>query len=242
MKKGIGDAFHEGTKYQRGRLGGGGLDWERKPAPYKSYPDSPLIELPTPGTGSGMPLWEAIDRRRSRRRFRNETLSPEHLSRLLWAAQGITAQNRGGLFRSAPSAGALYPVETYVVVHDVDTIDSGVYHYAVRTHALEQIQTGDFRDAAARGALDQPMAASGNIVFIWTAIFERAKWKYRQRAYRYIYLDAGHIAENLALAAVSLNLGSCQIAALYDEEVNSLLGIDGENESTLYMSVVGCPL
>lgn len=242
MKKGIGDDFQTGTKYHRGRISGGGLDWDRKPPPYKEYPSAPLITLPPPGSGGGMPLWEALEQRRSRRHFRQESLPVEPLSRLLWASQGITGQTRGFSFRSAPSAGALYPIETYVVVHNIDAVESGVYHYAVRSHALEQIKTGDFREEAARAALDQPMAAAGNAVFIWTAVFERAKWKYRQRAYRYIYLDAGHIAENLALAAVSLGLGSCQIAALYDEESNSLLGIEGEMESTLYMSVVGRPL
>ncbi len=93
----------------------------------------------------------------------------------------------------------------------------------------------------ARAALDQGMAAEANAVFAWTALFERSKWKYRQRAFRYVYLDAGHIAQNLALAAVSLGLGSCQIAALYDDEVNSLLGVDGTEESILYLSVVGHP-
>jgi SagB-type dehydrogenase family enzyme len=86
------------------------------------------------------------------------------------------------------------------------------------------------------------MAYAANAVFIWTAVFERAKWKYRQRAYRYVYLDAGHIAGNLALAATALGLGSCQIAALYDDEVNEMLHLDGERESVLYMSVVGRPL
>ena len=86
------------------------------------------------------------------------------------------------------------------------------------------------------------MAYAANAVFIWTAVFPRSKWKYKQRAYRYVYLDAGHIAENLALAAVALGLGSCQIAALYDEEVNALLAIDGVDESVLYMSLIGHPL
>jgi SagB-type dehydrogenase family enzyme len=85
------------------------------------------------------------------------------------------------------------------------------------------------------------MAALANVVFIWTAIFQHSKWKYRQRAYRYCYLDAGHIVQNLALAAVALGLGSCQIAALYDDEVNALLGVDGKEESTIYMTVVGRP-
>jgi SagB-type dehydrogenase family enzyme len=85
------------------------------------------------------------------------------------------------------------------------------------------------------------MLAMASAVFIWSAIFERCKWKYGQRAYRYIYLDAGHIAENLALAAVSLNLGSCEVGALYDDQVNAILGINGREESVLCMAVVGAP-
>jgi SagB-type dehydrogenase family enzyme len=85
------------------------------------------------------------------------------------------------------------------------------------------------------------MAFSASAVFVWTAVFKRSKWKYKQRAYRYVYLDAGHIAENLALAAVALGLGSCQIGALFDNEVNSLLEIEEKQESVVYMSAVGYP-
>ena len=85
------------------------------------------------------------------------------------------------------------------------------------------------------------MAQRVNVVFVWTGVFGRSKWKYRQRAYRYVYLDAGHIAQNLALAAEALGLGSCQIGALYDEEANELLGVDGIEESTIYMTTVGRP-
>jgi SagB-type dehydrogenase family enzyme len=85
------------------------------------------------------------------------------------------------------------------------------------------------------------MCADAPVVFIWTAIFERSRWKYGQRAYRYVYLDAGHVAAHLALAAVATGLGSCQIAATFDDEVNDLLGVDGVDESVLYMSVVGRP-
>ena len=90
-------------------------------------------------------------------------------------------------------------------------------------------------------ALGQEMCAEAAAVFVWTAVFARSKWKYAQRAYRYIYLDAGHIAENLALAAVSLGLGTCPIGALFDDEVNKLLAVDGIEESVVYMSVVGLP-
>jgi SagB-type dehydrogenase family enzyme len=135
----------------------------------------------------------------------------------------------------------LYPVETYLVVNSVETIKPGVYHYAVPDHALEQLKAGDYSAEIARAALDQEMAQRANVVFVWTGVFGRSKWKYKQRAYRYVYLDAGHIAQNLALAAEALGLGSCQIAALYDEEANDLLGVDGEEESTIYMTSVGRP-
>ena len=239
MRRGIGDSFQAETKYARGQLGGGGLDWSRKPEPYKSYPDAPQIALPPPTTAGGAGLWETLAARRSVRRFAGTPLALPALSQLLWAAQGITATRQGFGFRAAPSAGALYPVETYLVVNDVQSLSPGVYHYAVQGHGLEQLRAGDFRRQVASAALDQGMAAQANVVWLWTAVFERSKWKYRQRAYRYLYLDAGHIAENVALAAVALGLGSCQIAALYDDECNALLGVDGEEESTIYMTVVG---
>jgi SagB-type dehydrogenase family enzyme len=128
-----------------------------------------------------------------------------------------------------------------LVIHAVEGIEPGIYHYAVDQHALEILRTGDFRTDIARAALDQDIAFWANVVFVWTAVFDRSKWKYRQRAYRYIYLDAGHIAQNTALGAVALGLGSCQIGALYDDEANALLQVDGVEESTIYMTVVGKP-
>jgi SagB-type dehydrogenase family enzyme len=120
-------------------------------------------------------------------------------------------------------------------------LEAGIYHYSVRSHELEQLKQGDFKRSITAAALGQGMCAAAAAVFVWTAVFERSKWKYAQRAYRYIYLDTGHIAENLALAAVSLNLGSCEIGALYDNHINAILGIDGIEESVLCMAVVGIP-
>ncbi len=240
MKEKIGDQFQRETMYQRGKLPGGGLDWSTKPAVYKRYASAPIIHLPEPSPEKlKSPIGKVLEERKSVRSFGNEPLSSFELSQLLWASQGITRHLQGFGLRTAPSAGALYPIETYLAVHNVSQVEAGIYHYAVVTHELEQLKQGDFRIPAASAALDQEIAYTANVVFIWTAIFERAKWKYKQRGYRYIYLDAGHIAQNVALSAVALGLGSCQIAALYDEEVNSLLGIDGEAESTVYMTVVG---
>ncbi len=234
----IGDRFQQETKYKRGHLPAWHLDWTSKPETYKRYPTAPKVLLePQEAAGGGTPLWEVLRRRRSVRHFTDETVTKSELSQLLWAAQGITNPESG--FRTAPSAGALYPVETYLVVNLVEHIDPGVYHYAVDRHELEQLRAGDFRGHVAQSALDQEMAYHASVVFVWTAIFARSKWKYKQRAYRYVYLDAGHIAQNVALAAVALNLGSCQVGALYDDEVNALLGIAGTEESVVYMTVVG---
>lgn len=241
MKKGIGDLFQEETKYERNRLPGGYLEWSKKPEPYKHYPDRPRATLPQPQKDGGAPLWEILSRRRSVRDFQTRSLKDREVSQLLWAAQGITAEAFGHRFRTVPSAGALYPVETYLVVNDVDAMPQGVYHYNALEHCLEELRKGDFRVTIARAALDQKIAYDAGVVFAWTAVFERCKWKYRQRAYRYLYLDAGHIAQTVALAAVSLGLGSCQIAALYDEEVNDLLGVDGIEESAIYLTVIGHP-
>jgi SagB-type dehydrogenase family enzyme len=142
-------------------------------------------------------------------------------------------------FRPAPSAGALYPIETYLIVNNVDGISQGLYHYAIRPHALEELKTADLRNDIVQVTQGQRMHAFAGAVIIWTAIFQRTKFRYHDRAYRLIYLDVGHIAQNLALTAVGLGLASCQVGAYFDDEVNSLIGVDGKEESVIYMSVVG---
>lgn len=239
--KNLGDRFQQEIKYVRGRLPKADLDWANKPETFKRYPEAPQIKLSEPKLDGGIPLWRVIRERRSQRQYKPLPIEESQLSQMLWASQGITGGRGQMEVRAAPSAGALYPVETYLAIHRVEAIDPGVYHYDVRNHALECLMLGTFAIEAAAAALDQRMAATASVVFMWTAIFPRAKWKYKQRAYRYVYLDAGHIAQNLALAAVGLGLVTCQIAALYDDEVNSLLGVDGIDESILYMSTVGRP-
>jgi SagB-type dehydrogenase family enzyme len=161
------------------------------------------------------------------------------LSQLLWATQGITHTINGYDFRAAPSAGALYPIETYLVVNRVENIEEGIYHYFVPEHSLKLLVKGDFSVKIAQAALDQDMVRHSAVVFVWTAVVERSKWKYRQRAYRYIYLDAGHLAENLFLAAESIDIGACGIGALYDEEINEMLDLNSSEETVVYMACVG---
>ncbi len=234
----IGDRFQQQTKYDPRSMPQRGLV---RASLYKEYPEAPKVELVAFEPTSPMSLDRTLRHRKSIRNFQQGPLSKGRLSYLLWASTGIQRTEAGYEFRTAPSAGALYPIETYLIVNNVRGLDKGLYHYAIRGHYLEQLKQGDFSAAIAAAALGQSMCAGAAVVFIWTAVFARCKWKYGQRAYRYIYLDAGHIAENLALAAVSLNLGSCEIGALYDDRVNSLLDIDGTAESVICMAVVGAP-
>jgi len=241
MTKGAGDRFQQQTVYERGRMAEGQLDWANEPPAFKDYPHAPRIALAPAQTAEGPPFWALLQRRRSEREFARDRLAAADLSQLLWAAQGVTAMRLGRMFRTAPSAGALYPVETYVVAHAIEDLPPGLYHYDPREHALEQLRQADLRYELAHAALDQDMVYEAPLAFVWTALFQRSKWKYAQRAYRYVYLDAGHIAQNVALAAVGLGLGSCQVAAFYDSEMNALLGVDGANESALYLTVIGKP-
>jgi len=236
----VGDVFQQTTKYERETLRGRALDWVSKPETYKTYPpDLARVALPEPEVRGGPPLWDAVAGRRSRRSFSREPVALGELSQLLWTAQGVTARHQDVELRAAPSAGALYPIETYVAINHVADTEPGVYHYDVRRHELICLSAGDHRGQVAAAALDQKMAASAGVVFIWTAVAARSKWKYKQRAYRYVYLDAGHIGHAVALTAEALGLGCCAIAALYDDEVNALVGVDGENETVVYMTVVG---
>lgn len=234
-----GDTFQRQTKYHRGEMSGGALDYSTQPEVYKTYPGSEKIQLPkisSPPKGS---LHEALVKRKSTRRFADSPMTAQSLSYLVWASTGISRTQQGYQFRTAPSAGALYPIETYLSVRNVSDIAPGIYHYAIADHALELLQPGDFSADVTRAALDQQMCSAAAAVFIWTALFQRSKWKYKQRAYRYVYLDAGHIAENLALAATILNLASCHIAAIYDDEANQIVDVDGTEESVIYMTAVG---
>jgi SagB-type dehydrogenase family enzyme len=241
MSINVGDDFQRATKYVRGKLGGGYLELSKKPETYKRYVDSKKIQLPFPEEAETMSVDEALRKRRSTRRFLRKPLTLEQLSYLLWASTGIQRREGGYEFRTAPSAGALYPIETYVIANNVSSLETALYHYSVKSHLLEELGNGDFSPSMAQAALGQEMFLGACAIFVWTALFDRSKWKYRQRAYRYIYLDAGHIAENLALSAASLGLESCQVGAFYDDEVNRIVGVDGAEESAIYLSVIGYP-
>ncbi len=211
--------------------------WGQRPEQYKTYPDAKRVALPDPRPYRGLSLEEAVDARRSRRAYSGQPLPLADLSRLLYAAQGIT--QRQGELRAAPSAGALYPIELYAVAHNVDGLEPGIYHYAVPTHELELMQVGDQRAAVTQAGLGQGHLGQANVCFVLSAIFQRLRWKYHERTYRYALLEAGHIGQNLYLAATSMGLGACAVGAFLDDDLNGLLGLDGEEEAALLMITGG---
>jgi SagB-type dehydrogenase family enzyme len=236
----IGDDYHELTKYIRGSMPHGDTHRSLRPSLKKAFGKQPkLFLLPAPVTSGGPSLWDAIHARRSLRSYRRAPLSLNDVAQLLWATQGTTQRVGDYKLRSSPSAGALYPIETYLLVNRVTGLPAGIYHYDALEAVLQLLKEGILGSQATAAALDQYMADDAAVVFIWTAIVGRGKWKYSERAYRYIYMDAGHIAQNLYLAAAALGFGCCSIGAFYDEEMNHLIEVDGKTETVVYMACVG---
>jgi SagB-type dehydrogenase family enzyme len=237
----IGDLYHRWSKPGYSGALGTLLDWGGRPSQVKTYPDAERIPLPAPHARveghQGLSLDEAIERRRSVRDYAAESLPLEALSRLLHAAQGITDGRWG--FRAAPSAGALYPIELYAVVHDVTGLELGLYHYAAREHELERMRSGDLRGEVMAAGLWQEFLGTANVCFVLSAIFQRTRWRYRERTYRYVLLEAGHIGQNLYLAATGMGLGACAVGAFLDDRLNDLLALDGKEEAVLYLISVG---
>ena len=239
-REGIGDLYHQETKYRREAMARGGLNWAHQPSPYKEFQNRlKHFQIKPLDYQDGRPIWEVIAQRRSIREFFRQPITFSELSQLIWATQGVTSEASGFEFRATPSAGALYPIETYIIVNRVKEISPGIYHYNVKEAKLSLLEEGDFGSDLCQAGLDQEMLEEAACVFVWTAIVERSKWKYRERAYRYIYMDAGHIGQNLYLAATALNLGCCTVGAFFDEEVDRLIEVDGKEEISVYLGAVG---
>ena len=186
---------------------------------------------------------KALANRRSRRNFQNKELSAEQLSQILWAAYGITRPSdnqalRGGL-RTAPSAGALYPLEIYVVVGNVKGIEAGVYKYVSQEHKIVRTIDRDIRGELSAASLNQGMIKDAPVTVVYTAVFGRVIPRYGDRGReRYVFMEIGHSAQNIYLQAEVLGLGTCAVAAFTDSRVSELLRLP-EEESPLYIMPVG---
>jgi SagB-type dehydrogenase family enzyme len=189
-------------------------------------------DLPTPTLKGAMSLEEALSQRRSIRQFADRPLDLAQLSQLCWAAQGITEPGRG--LRTAPSAGALYPIELYIVTAE------GTHHYAPKEHRLDLVLPGDLRPELQKAANNQQHIGQAGAVVVITAVVERTAKKYGPRAERFCYLESGHIAQNILLQATSLHLGCVPMGAFDDDAVAKVLRLPKE-QSVMYIVAVGYP-
>ena len=235
----VGVIYHQWSKPGLIDAFGSVANWGPPIDLYKRYPGAPLVELPPHDLEVGSSAAAAIASRRSTRDYVPTPMSSAELSRLLFLTSGIAADKYGNARRTAPSSGALYPIEVYAVVHRVDGIDPGVYHYAYREHALEQVRSGDFRAKVVEQAISQEFLGECGVVLFLTMIMQRMRPKYQDRSYRYGLLEAGHLGENAYLAATSMGLGACGVGAFMDDQINEMLGVDGVEEAAVYMLAAG---
>lgn len=195
----------------------------------------PSIHLPAPAIADGMPLAQALAQRRSVRNFGAGGLTLAQAGQLLWAAQGTTS--RDGL-RTAPSAGALYPLEIHLVAGAVAALDGGIYHYEPRHHVLTPVRGGDARAALAAAALDQPWVRNAAVVLACSGVYARTGVKYGRRGERYVHLEAGHAAQNVFLQATGLGLHTVVVGAFDDDAVRAALHLPADR-APLWLMPVG---
>jgi len=195
------------------------------------------VTLPTPDLKGGMAVEAALQGRRSERQYGDQPLSLDGLSQILWAAQGVTGSQG---YRTAPSAGGLYPLEILVAAGDVEGIADGVYRYRPVSHSLVPVIAGDRREALSSAALDQSAVQEAPAVIIIAAVPARTTVKYGERGMRYVYMEAGHASQNVYLQAESLGLSTVAIGAFQDEEVAAAAGLE-PGEVPLYLMPVGSP-
>lgn len=238
-----GEEFIFKTKYQNMGLSD---QMKREPAP--------ALQLPYPDTMEIIPLpvWDKvtlreknivslINLRQSIRDYQKEGISCQELSYLLWCTQGVQEIiSNVATRRTVPSAGARHALETFLLVNKVEGLAPGLYRYLSIEHQLGIIKKDNsIVDKIVTASLDQDFIKSSAVTFIWVAVIYRMKWRYGERGYRYILLDAGHVAQNLYLSAEAINCGVCVIGAFDDDELNYVLELDGKELFVIYMAAVG---
>ncbi|MFZ2331341.1 MAG: SagB/ThcOx family dehydrogenase [Atribacterota bacterium] len=241
--KSAGEEFIIKTKYQNM-----GVADQMKGAP------PPGLQLPYPETGGiiSLPPWDKIqvsedniisiiNVRQSIRNYKRENISLLELSYLLWCTQGVKEIiSDVATLRTVPSAGGRHALETILLVNNVEELTPGLYRYLSLEHQLGTIKKdSSIVNDIVKASLNQDFIKQSAVTFIWIAIIYRMKWRYGERAYRYIFLDAGHVAQNLYLSAEAINCGVCVIGAFSDDELNSILDLDGQEQFVIYMATVG---
>lgn len=243
MPQSIGKEFMRLTRYAHMAPSAESQGLKQPPLELPYPPEAQLIELPRPAefTLPGVDLRTTIEQRRSLRRYAEKSLTLEELAYLLWLTQGVKkVTDRPATFRTVPSAGARHAFETYLLVNRVEGLEPGLYRYVALKHALILLDNQPTLTAAVmHAAHDQRMIETAAVNFIWVAVLERMYYRYGERGYRYLHLDAGHICQNLYLAAEAIQCGAVGIAAYEDETMNKTLGLDGEELFVVYLASLG---
>ncbi len=198
--------------------------------------ESDIIQLPAPNYKSNTSIEEALQKRRSVRDYSNKPLSLSEVSQILWAAQGITDETDG--LRTAPSAGALYPLEVYLVAANVEELAAGIYKYNPLNHTLKKITEGDKRVEISNAALKQRSIVEASALVVITAVYERTSVKYGKRTERYVNMEVGHVGQNIYLQGVSIGLSTVMVGAFEDESLKQAMNLP-ENEFPLAIYPLG---
>ncbi|MFQ5443275.1 MAG: SagB/ThcOx family dehydrogenase [Nitrospinales bacterium] len=213
---------------------------------YKQYPSASRVKLPEidKSSASNVLFDDVILSRRSVRNFTDAELGVNDLSKILYQSYGITEKTAipgGGsqFFRSAPSAGALYPAEIYLGIRRVTGLSKGIYHYKVLGHELELLIPGDPTDQLYSICCQQEYVRQVSVVILISGVLQRTKRKYGERGYRLVFLDVGHLGQNIYLACTALGLSVMTTCGFFDDEANQLLRLDGVDETMLYVAFVG---
>ncbi len=208
---------------------------------FKSYPRFKNIKLPEPKV-SNKSLDSCIIKRTSFREFNDKPLTKQELSDMIFYSAGITNSenkfNWNQTRRAYPSAGARYPLELYLAIFNVEGLEKGIYHYNVKKHSLELMLPGDYR-IKFYNLIKQSMIKKCSSLMLISAVFDRTRVKYGDRAYRYIFLDAGHLSQNTYLKATSLDIGCCAVGGFSDDAINKLLDLDINKEAVIYLIALG---
>lgn len=240
----IGKDFMEKTKHRHLEQSDQSLGKPQPSLELEYDPAAQLINLPLPQDlqVDSLDISTAIQQRRSIRKYTGGHLSLAELSHLLWCTQGVQKALPSHSLRTVPSAGARHAFETWLVVNNVSGLQPGLYRFVASKHQLALIThaiDNDIADQVTSYCSNQSFIKTAAALFIWVAVPYRMSWRYGERAYRYLHLDAGHVCQNLYLAAQSIDAGVCAIASYDDDQLNTFLGLDGENAFAIYLATVG---
>ena len=243
MENHIGKEFMRMTRYEN-----------LEPAPQSLGVEIPSLELPLPMGAEVMPLPQGkaielgavdlkdlVESRETLRKYSDESLTLKELAYLLWGTQGIKSITAKPVSkRMVPSAGSRHPFETWMLVNRVEGLQPGLYRYLAVEHQLAHLPADtDIAQQLTNACLKQQHILNSALTFVWVADVQRTVWRYCQRGYRYMFLDAGHVCQNLYLLAQAVGCGVCAIAAYNDDQVNEVLGLDGENQFAIYLASLG---